>query len=58
MSIKTGDLVRTRTGKVGSVVSIDPDRTAVVVFEDHGARYRLVDLKLINSDTRATVGAR
>jgi preprotein translocase subunit YajC len=58
MSIKTGDQVRTRTGKVGSVVSIDPDRTAVVVFEDHGARFRLTDLKLIGSDARASAGAR
>jgi hypothetical protein len=58
MSIKTGDLVRTRTGKVGSVVSIDSDRTAVVIFEDHGARFRLADLKLIASDANATAGAR
>jgi hypothetical protein len=58
MKLKTGDLVRTKNGKVGSVVLIDADRTVIVMFEDHGARFRLHELQLIESDAKAAVGAR
>jgi preprotein translocase subunit YajC len=58
MKLKTGDLVRTKNGKVGSVVLIDADRTVVVMLDDHGARFRLHELQLINSDANATAGAR
>jgi hypothetical protein len=58
MKLKTGDLVRTKNGKVGSVVLIDTDRTVVVMFEDHGDRFRLHELQLIESDAKAPVGAR
>ncbi len=58
MKLKTGDLVRTKNGKVGSVVLIDADRTVIVMFEDHGARFRLHELQLIESDSKAAVGAR
>jgi preprotein translocase subunit YajC len=52
MSLKTGDLVRTNSGQVGSVVAIDADRTVVVMFEDHGARFRPSELQLIGADGR------
>jgi hypothetical protein len=58
MKLKTGDLVRTKSGKVGSVVLIDADRTVVVMFEDHGVRFRLHELQLIESDANAAAGAR
>jgi preprotein translocase subunit YajC len=58
MKLKTGDLVRTKNGKVGSVVLIDSDRTVVVMLEDHGARFRLHELQVIESDAKATAGAR
>ena len=58
MKLKTGDLVRTKNGKVGSVVLIDADRTVIVMLEDHGARFRLHELQLIESDANAAVGAR
>ncbi|HEX2475013.1 MAG TPA: hypothetical protein VHK01_09710 [Lacipirellulaceae bacterium] len=58
MKLKTGDLVRTKNGKVGSVVLIDADRTVVVMFEDHGGRFRLHELQLIESDAKAAVGVR
>ncbi|HEY3394065.1 MAG TPA: hypothetical protein VGK58_15235 [Lacipirellulaceae bacterium] len=58
MKLKTGDLVRTKNGKVGSVVLIDADRTVVVMFDDHGARFRLHELQLIESDAKVAVGAR
>jgi preprotein translocase subunit YajC len=54
MSLKTGDRVRTNSGQVGSVVSIDSDRTVVVMLEDHGARFQPSDLKLIGADGAAT----
>jgi hypothetical protein len=58
MKLKTGDLVRTKNGKVGSVVLIDADRTVVVMLEDHGARFRLHELQVIDSDEKAAVGVR
>jgi preprotein translocase subunit YajC len=58
MSLKTGDLVRTSSGQVGSVVSINSDRTVVVMFEDHGARFQPSDLKLIGADAMATTELR
>jgi hypothetical protein len=58
MKLKTGDLVRTKNGQVGSVVLIDADRTVVVMFEDHGARFRIHELQLIESNSKAPVGAR
>jgi len=58
MKLKTGDLVRTKNGKVGSVVLIDADRTVVVMFEDHGARYRLHELQVIESDAKVPAGVR
>ncbi|HJQ79238.1 MAG TPA: hypothetical protein VJ828_04750 [Lacipirellulaceae bacterium] len=58
MKLKTGDLVRTKNGKVGSVVLVDADRTVVVMLEDHGARFRLHELQVIESDAKATAGAR
>jgi hypothetical protein len=57
MTLKTGDLVRTKTGQVGSVVLIDADRTVVVMLEDYGARYQLHELKLIDSDAKAAAGS-
>jgi hypothetical protein len=58
MKLKTGDLVRTKNGRVGSVVLVEADRTVVVMFEDHGARFRLHELQLIDSDAKATAIAR
>jgi preprotein translocase subunit YajC len=58
MSLKTGDLVRTSSGQVGSVVSIDSDRTVVVMFEDHGSRFQPSDLELIGADGAATAELR
>ena len=58
MKLKTGDLVRTKNGKVGSVVLIDADRTVVVMFEDYGARFRLHELQLIDADAKAAAAAR
>ena len=58
MKLKTGDLVRTKTGKVGSVVLVDADGTVVVMFDDYGARFRPHELQVINSDANATAGAR
>jgi hypothetical protein len=58
MKLKTGDLVRTKNGNVGSVVLVDADGTVVVMLEDHGARFRRHELQLIESDAQATAGAR
>jgi hypothetical protein len=58
MAVKAGDLVRTSSGKIGSVVTIDTDRTVVVMFDDYGERYRLSDLTLIGPDGSASAETR
>jgi hypothetical protein len=58
MKLKTGDLVRTKSGQVGSVVLIDADRTVVVMFEDYGERFRLHELQLIDTGAKSPVEAR
>jgi preprotein translocase subunit YajC len=58
MSLKMGDKVRTSSGQIGSVVSIDADRTIVVMFEDHGARFRLSELQVISHDGSTAVELR
>ena len=58
MTLKTGDLVRTKNGKVGSVVLIDADRTVIVMLDDHGARFRLHELQLVSADANTSAGAR
>jgi preprotein translocase subunit YajC len=58
MSLKMGDKVRTSSGQIGSVVSIDADRTIVVMFEDYGARFQPSELQVIGTDTATAADSR
>jgi preprotein translocase subunit YajC len=54
MTLKAGDSVRTRNGRKGTVIQIEPDRTVIVLFEDEGGRLQPSDLELVETDAAAT----